>query len=71
MPDTSDIDIPPAVVRAPFTPAQITRLQARQADPRVHAYTCGCGRALAPQTRGLVCPCGGEVQRWAHAADVD
>lgn len=60
------------MVKAPWTADQIKDLLLRQADPSMHAYTCGkCGMVLVPTTQGWLCPIAecDYVQDWAHMID--
>ena len=65
-------DLGLSVCRAPWTGAQVRRLENRQANERMHPYTCGTDSRhgdLVPTTRGWVCPRCDYVQDWAHASD--
>lgn len=59
---------------APWTPAQVAALQARQDRADLHPYTCphhSTTGILVPTRQGWVCPvlgCG-YWQRWAMASD--
>lgn len=66
------------IINAPWTPERVEYLNARQADPTRHPYTCpgpspeypDCvglmGRTLTATVDGWVCQCGRYKQDWAH-----
>ena len=58
------------ILRAPWTPEQIEKLDARQQDETKHPYTCACGHSLEPFKSGWYCEnqCG-YSQDWCHKAD--
>ena len=58
------------LLKAPWTPENIAKLDARQADQTKHPYTCGCGHNLEPSESGWYCEhqCG-YTQNWCHRAD--
>lgn len=62
----------PEMIKAPFTPAQIERLNRWQQTPGVHPYTCPGDRPLCQDNRdliarreGWICTCGQYTQDWA------
>lgn len=61
-------------IEPPWTPGQVERLNAFQADGRFHPFTCpgerpDCEgrRELVATADGWVCACGEYRQGWAHA----
>lgn len=67
------------LIEAPFTVAQVVRLNAYQRAGAGHPFTCGkrgCPRppeddALIATVRGWICPYCDGVQNWAHAFMAD
>lgn len=57
---------------APWTAEQVETLRMRQADRRLHPYTCisGCGN-LTPTCAGWVCEICGWGQNWCFAVDME
>lgn len=56
------------LIKAPFTEEQLSKLWNWQLNPRVHPYTCECGKTLYPIKRGLICICG-KLQDWFYDID--
>ena len=61
--------VPSAKSKAPWTVAQVDRLQERQRDLMKHPYTCECGKNLVPTVYGWACDCG-YTQDWCHKMDL-
>lgn len=58
------------IVRAPFTPEQVERLNKWQQCGVVHPFTCGnpdCRSDLVATPDGWKCPNCNYIQDWAHA----
>jgi len=57
------------LIRAPFTPEQVTRLNRFQGAGVMHPFTCGAGdgQSLVATEAGWVCPVCDYTQDWAHA----
>lgn len=58
------------ILKAPWTPEQIEKLDERQAREDMHPYTCECGYSLEPFESGWYCEnqCGYH-QDWCFKAD--
>jgi hypothetical protein len=58
------------ILKAPWTDAQIEKLDKRQEDETKHPYTCDCGHSLEPFTSGWYCEnqCG-YSQDWCFKSD--
>ena len=70
------------MTRAPFTEEQVAALNAAQANPNLHPYTCGSGRrtdaahldgegVLVATKTGWVCPYCDYRQDWCHTLLTD
>jgi ribosomal protein L37AE/L43A len=62
------------IIKAPWTPEQITKLESFQKDHRVHPYTCTAGHShgvLRPTTNGWICDICGYQQDWVSSACLD
>lgn len=70
-PVVENITEPEAIkIEAPWTPEQVTRLNAFQRVGWFHPFTCGMNtghRVLVATPDGWVCPDCAYTQNWAHA----